>query len=143
MQFIALVRQVQEDINKDRKLLEEQGVRLNERERALFGFITHQTQLKQQFSDIEEELKMRSEPTVGAVCSSVVNREAILFWIREQPVRVTENMLYQQFGVTRHKLRELGGINKLRSDALSNGSTPQVNVNDTTEETSHSTTVII
>lgn len=121
VRFMVTLRQVQEDINKDRKHVEEMMVRLNERERSLVDSINYQAELVKQFPAIEEEVRTVIEPTVGSSGGKrTINRETVVAWIRQQAKeqnKATEANLFEKFGIGRHQLQKMGGITKLRADA--------------------------
>jgi hypothetical protein len=124
VRFMVMVRKMQDEINLDRRAHDEQLVRLNARERSLAEFVTYQSELAKQFSGIDEDVRASVDVTVGGSSGKkVVNKEAVLAYIREKGGNVSETMLQRDWGLTRATLKtKLGaGIRELKALAMAGG----------------------
>ena len=120
VKFMTMVRKMQEEINLDRRAHDEALVRINSRERTLAEYVISQNELIRTFPGIEEDVRAADVTVGGGSGKKVVNREAVLMWIREKGGNVSEAMLQKEFGLTRSTLKtKLGaGIRELKAEAM-------------------------
>lgn len=119
--FMKMVRQMQEQLNRDRRTHNEMGVHLNDRERTLAEYIRVEGGLCRQFDGIAEDLKVSLEPVVGTA-KILVSKEIVIDWLREHKDihSVHEEDLCKEFGFKPGTIKtKLGvGIRELKKNAL-------------------------
>lgn len=120
LEFMLMVKQVSEELQRDMRAHEEAALRLTDRERGLQRWLDFQSNtVLRQFPALTEEVRAAGGPSVGRG-ASVYKKPQIIEWIIEQEnqgIQVTQESLMKKWGLSKSEYTELGKITKLKKEA--------------------------